>query len=95
MEECTGVSLREKISDIFEKNNEFSEKQAAALFKDILSVVNFIHEHNICHRCINAENLKFLINDEGSSLKLTHFRNCVFFSQQNHTFSDKIKTEFI
>jgi calcium-dependent protein kinase len=66
---CSGGELFEKI----QKSSKFTEKQAAAYIKQLLSAIVYLHHRNIVHRDLKAENILFDIPGEESNLKLIDF----------------------
>lgn len=50
---CTGGELFEKIS----QEQQFSERDAANIIKQVLSAINYCHSRNIVHRDLKPENL--------------------------------------
>ena len=66
MELAGGGELFSRIQSM----KRFSESQAAALFFQLASTLNYLHFHNIVHRDIKPENL---LLDEGDNLKLVDF----------------------
>jgi len=53
MELVTGGELFDKIVE----KGQYSEKEAAAMVKKILSAVDYLHQNNIAHRDLKPENL--------------------------------------
>ena len=68
-EYCSGGEMFERI----QKNNSFSEKQAASYMKQILSAIVYLHEKGIVHRDLKAENLLFENDDDDAQIKLIDF----------------------
>ena len=66
---CIGGELFDRIVQI----GHFGEKQAAVLFKQILSSLNYCHKMKICHRDLKPENFLFESKAPDSSIKLIDF----------------------
>ena len=62
--------------ELFERLQEqtnFTEAQAARIMRDLASVVNHIHSHNIAHRDLKPENLLYASKENNAMIKLTDF----------------------
>jgi calcium-dependent protein kinase len=68
-EYCEGKDLHQTLMS----NGPMDEKAAAVAFYQILLALNYIHRKNICHRDIKADNCLFLMDKEGSPLKVIDF----------------------
>jgi calcium-dependent protein kinase len=66
---CTGGELFDRIVE----NQYLSEKQAAALFQQILQSILYCNKNKISHRDLKPENFMFKTKDEDSNLKLIDF----------------------
>jgi calcium-dependent protein kinase len=73
MEECLGGELFTQLAARSEAGKYYSEKEAAKIFKQLMSSVNYCHTHGICHRDIKPENILFSSSDEDSAIKLIDF----------------------
>ena len=69
IEYCSGGELFDRIQKI----STFSEKQAAKYIKQLLSAIAYLHNRNIVHRDLKAENLLFENESENANLKLIDF----------------------
>ena len=69
LEYCRGGELFDKIA----KLKTFTEAQASAILKQLLSAVMYCHDHNICHRDLKPENCLYINEDEGSEIKVIDF----------------------
>ncbi|KAL6841097.1 hypothetical protein ACP4OV_029066 [Aristida adscensionis] len=76
MELCEGGELLDRLV----QRRHYSERAAAALFRDVVSVVDGCHSMGVMHRDIKPENFLFLNQSEDSPLKLTDFGQSVYFS---------------
>lgn len=66
---CSGGELFDRIQKI----NCFTEKDAAKYIKQLLSAITYLHERNIVHRDLKAENLLFENENEDANMKLIDF----------------------
>lgn len=73
MEECMGGELFDRIIDRVEKKKLYNEKEAAKIFKQMMSAVNYCHNQGICHRDLKPENLLLLGEAEDSPIKVIDF----------------------
>jgi calcium-dependent protein kinase len=73
MEECVGGKLFDRIEEHIEKKQMYSEKEAAHIFKQLMSAIAYCHSQGICHRDLKPENILFLNKDENSTIKIIHF----------------------
>lgn len=62
MELVDNGRLTDFIKEKFEKDGKFSDKEASALMKGILSAVSYMHEKNIIHRDLKPGNSYNLIS---------------------------------
>ena len=73
MEFCTGGELFKKIQERAEQDKAFSEKEAAVIFKQLMSAVSYCHSQGICHRDLKPENIIFANKNEDSPIKIIDF----------------------
>ena len=74
MEQCLGGSLLDRLLKNFEEKDEpFSEEEAAHIFKQIITALSYCHNQGICHRDLKMENVLFLTNQENSPIKVIDF----------------------
>ena len=66
---CKGGELFDAII----KNEYFTEKKAAKIFKQILQSLNYCHNQGIAHRDLKPENFLFETKKEDSDLKIIDF----------------------
>lgn len=79
MELCEGGELFDRIIE----RGCYSEKAAAALCREIVTVVHGCHSLGVMHRDLKPENFLFSSRDEDSPLKATDFGLSVFFKPGN------------
>ena len=60
MEECKGGEIFDRIIDHIQAKNMYSEKDAAEMFLQVMSAVEYCHNNGICHRDLKPENLLYL-----------------------------------
>ena len=60
MELCKGGELFTKITERAQKKNMYSEKDAAEIFQNIMSGIEYCHNHGVCHRDLKPENILYL-----------------------------------
>jgi calcium-dependent protein kinase len=75
MELCEGGELFDRII----ARGHYSERAAALLCREMVSVVHSCHSMGVFHRDLKPENFLFLNNKEDSPLKATDFGLSVFF----------------
>lgn len=69
MELCKGKELLDYLSD----SGHFQEPLALDLFAKILSIVNYLHKHGVCHRDLKLENFVAVTNESIIDIKLIDF----------------------
>ena len=69
MELCTGGELFEKIQNA----GQFPEKDAKAIFKQVMSALSYCHGKKIVHRDLKPENFVFESKNQNATLKLIDF----------------------
>lgn len=75
MEQITGGDLFDYITN----NNYLSENKSCKLFRQLISVIEYLNELGISHRDIKPENI--LLDDEQENLKLIDFGLSNYFSE--------------
>ena len=74
MEECNGGTLIDRLLQKMEDKDEtFTEKEAAIIFKQIMSAICYCHSQGIAHRDLKMENVLFLDKTEDSPIKIIDF----------------------
>lgn len=66
---CRGGELFDRVV----KQGSFSEKNAAAIVRDLMKALAYCHQNNVVHRDIKPENLLFDTDAPDSSLRLIDF----------------------
>lgn len=69
LELLKGGELLERIR----KKDTFTEKEAVKIFRQLVSAVNFMHNHGVVHRDLKPENLLFIDSSENSLVKIVDF----------------------
>ena len=73
MELCTGGELFDTIIQNTENGIQFTEKEAANIFKQMMSAINYCHKNGIVHRDLKPENLLLLNKNKDSPIKVIDF----------------------
>ena len=73
MELCSGGELFERIITNIESGKPFTEEQAAVIFQQMMSAINYCHKNNIVHRDLKPENLLCLDQSPNSPIKVIDF----------------------
>ncbi|KAI6707145.1 hypothetical protein NL676_010107 [Syzygium grande] len=89
MELCAGGELFDRII----AKGHYSERAAANLCRQIVTVVHNCHTMGVMHRDLKPENFLFLSTDENSPLKATDFGLSVFF-KQGDVFRDLVGSSY-
>ena len=93
MELCTGGELFDRIIENTDKGKQFSEKQAANIFQQMMSAINYCHKNGIVHRDLKPENLLYLTKDENSPIKVIDFGMSKKFDNKNFM-NEKVGTAY-
>ena len=80
MELCARGELFDRII----AKGHYSEREAANLCRQIVTVVHNFHSMGVMHRDLKPENFLFLSKDEDSPLKATDFGLSLFFKPGEH-----------
>jgi calcium-dependent protein kinase len=94
MEECSGGELFDRIIDRLNNKNMFTEKEAAQIFKQMVSAICYCHGQGICHRDLKPENLLFLNSKEDSPLKVIDFGLSRIFNKSDNKMTTKVGTAY-
>ena len=84
MEKCNGGELFDTIIKRVDENKMFSEKEAAHIFKQIVSSINYTHKIGICHRDLKPENV-LLVDGDSLEVKVIDFGMGKFFQNPSGT----------
>ena len=89
MEECKGGEIFDRIIEHIQNKKMYSEKEAATIFKQVMSVIEYCHNNGICHRDLKPENLLYLNpgSEENNPIRVIDFGLSQIFTQQ------KLKTK--
>ena len=60
MEECKGGEIFDRIIEHIQSKSMYSEKDAAEIFLQVMSSIEYCHNNGICHRDLKPENLLYL-----------------------------------
>ncbi len=93
MEECSGGELFDKIIDKLQHDSIFTEREAAKIFKQIISAVAYCHKEGICHRDLKPENLLLVNNSDDSPVKVIDFGLSNIFIDTNSGQHQKMTTK--
>ena len=75
MEECKGGEVFDKIIEHIQSKQMYSEKDAANMFQQVMSSIEYCHNKGICHRDLKPENLLYLNagNEKDNPIKVIDF----------------------
>ena len=94
MEEIKGGSVFDRfIEKMEEKEETYTEKEAAILFKQIMSAINYCHKQGISHRNLKLENLLYVSKVKNAQIKIIDFGFSTFFENIIPTLNDALKGE--
>ncbi|XP_078162496.1 calcium-dependent protein kinase 29-like isoform X1 [Carex rostrata] len=90
MELCSGGELFDRIAA---KKGGYTEQKAAAVCRDIVTVVHVCHFMGVMHRDLKPENFLHVSKDEDSELKATDFGLSVFI-EEGKTYRDVVGSAY-
>ena len=75
MEECKGGEIFDRIIEHINSKQMYSEKDAATIFKQVMSSIQYCHNKNVCHRDLKPENILYLNegSEENNRIKIIDF----------------------
>jgi calcium-dependent protein kinase len=75
MELCNGGEIFDRIIEHIQNKKMYSEKDAAKIFEQVMSCIQYCHNKNICHRDLKPENLLYLNagSEENNRIKVIDF----------------------
>ena len=92
MEECKGGEIFDKIIERIKAKQMYSEKDAAEIIQQVISCIQYCHNHNICHRDLKPENILYLNSgsERDNRIKVIDFG----LSQNIHKLKTKVGTAY-
>jgi calcium-dependent protein kinase len=93
MELCTGGELFDTIIQNTENGVQFTEKEAANIFKQMMSAINYCHKNGIVHRDLKPENLLLLNKNKDSPIKVIDFGMSKRFDHEKYM-NEKVGTAY-
>jgi calcium-dependent protein kinase len=94
MELCNGGELFDRIIKRTEMGNPFTEKEAATIFKQLMSAVSYCHSNKIVHRDLKPDNLLLLNNGDDTHIKIIDFGTSLIFKKKNTSMFDRVGTAY-
>lgn len=73
LELCCGGEMFDRIVENTEKNEPFTEAEAAKIFQQMMEAINYCHKNGIVHRDLKPENLLYLGKERDSPIKVIDF----------------------
>jgi calcium-dependent protein kinase len=93
MEMCSGGELFDRIYEKINEHKTYTEKEAARIFKQMMTAICHCHSNKICHRDLKPENLLFL-NKSDEDLKVIDFGLSRVFGEKDHIMHTKVGTAY-
>lgn len=94
MEECSGGELFDRIFERIENKNLYTEKEAAGIFKQLMSAVCHCHAQKICHRDLKPDNMLFSNKSPDAPVKVIDFGLGKIYSNGNNRMTNKVGTVY-
>ena len=94
MEECRGGELFNVLSKRTKNSNMYTEREAALIFKQIMSAILYCHKNGVCHRDLKPENILFENWQQDSYVKLIDFGLSKLFTPSNNKMSSIVGTVY-
>lgn len=94
MEICKGGELFDRLAKRAKEGKLFTERESCAIFKKLMTGINYCHSHGVCHRDIKPENVLFADSEDISTLKIADFGLSRVFSNENKTMTSIVGTTF-
>jgi len=94
MELCTGGELFNKIIEKTENGEIFNEREAANIFRQMMSAITYCHEKKIAHRDLKPENLLLLNDSKNSPIKVIDFGMSKIYKESNDPMNEYVGTAF-
>ena len=87
MEFCKGGELIKRIAERAQNKKMYTEKDAAEIFQQIMSGIEYCHNQGISHRDLKPENILYLNedNEKDNPLKIIDFGLSKYFKQSKLT----------
>ena len=79
---CTGGELLDRIVKR-KTENPFTEREAAIIFKQLVSAISYCHDIGIVHRDLKPENILFINEEPNSPIKVIDFGFSKEFNNRN------------
>jgi calcium-dependent protein kinase len=92
MEVCKGGEIFDRIIQRIQAKKMYSERDAANIFQQVMSCIQYCHNHNICHRDLKPENLLYLNpgSENDNRIKVIDFG----LSQHSNRLKTKVGTAY-
>ena len=75
MEECKGGEIFDRIIEHIQNKQMYSENDAAQIFQQVMSSIEYCHNNGICHRDLKPENILYLNpgSEKNNTIKVIDF----------------------